>query len=150
MGADGAVLSYCAEKMQRGHAEALFPLLDRLLEDARAEYSGISGIAVCTGPGSFTGIRVGVAAARGLALGLGLVAQGIDRFQALALSHGEKNSGLAIALAGPRGTAYFQTFGPDARPYAPEIEPIHIAVDKLDALVPEGFLRLGDGWPSGD
>src|SRR5690625_1813759 len=130
MGAAGAVLSYCAEKMQRGHAEALFPLLDRLLEDARAEYSGISGIAVCTGPGSFTGIRVGVAAARGLALGLGLVAQGIDRFQALALAlgQGETSSGFAIALAGPRSTAYFQTCGPDARPSAPEVGPVHIAV----------------------
>src|SRR5690625_1521244 len=150
MGADGAVLSYCAEKMQRGHAEALFPLLDRLLEDARAEYSGISDIAVCTGPGSFTGIRVGVAAARGLALGLGLTAQGIDRFQALALGQGETSSGFAIALAGPRSTAYFQICGPDARPSAPEVGPVHIAVEELDALVPEGFFRLGDGWPSGD
>lgn len=150
MGADGAVLSYCAEKMQRGHAEALFPLLDRLLEDAGAEYSGISSIAVCAGPGSFTGIRVGVAAARGLALGLGLAAKGIDRFQALALGHDEKSSGFAIALAGPRGTAYFQVLGPEGRPCTPEIEPVHIAVEELDTLVPDGFLRLGDGWPSAD
>src|SRR5690625_3896230 len=149
MGADGAVLSYCAEKMQRGHAEALFPLLDRLLEDARAEYSGISGIAVCTGPGSFTGIRVGVAAARGLALGLGLAARGIDRFHALAIEAGGEGP-FAIALKGPRGTAYFQALLPNSGALQAEADPVHVPLEDLDALTPEGATRLGDGWPMAD
>lgn len=145
--AGGAVLSYRAESMQRGHAEALFPLLDQLFDDAGAEYSGVTGIAVCTGPGSFTGIRVGVAAARGLALGLGLVARGIDRFYALALdADGEGH--FAIALKGPRGTAYFQALHSGAR--QAEAEPIHVPLEDLDALTPAGATRLGDGWPMAD
>src|SRR5690625_1758903 len=122
--AEGAVLSYRAEKMQRGHAEALFPLLDRLFDDAGAEYSGVTGIAVCTGPGSFTGIRVGVAAARGLALGLGLVARGIDRFHALAFEAGGEEP-FAIALKGPRGTAYFQALLPDSGGLQAKVDPVH-------------------------
>lgn len=151
---DGEVLGHRAEMMQRGHAEALFPLLDRLLEGAGTAYSGISGIAVCTGPGSFTGIRVGVAAARGLALGRGLTAHGIDRFRALMLGHetGHQQevpgAAFAIALAGPRDTAYFQTLGPDGKPCAPAAEPGHFPLDELDALAGDGFLRLGDGWSS--
>lgn len=147
LGRDGKVLAERAEKMQRGHAEALFPLLDALLDDAGAEYSQISGIAVCTGPGSFTGIRVGVAAARGLALGLGLVAQGIDRFRALVLAQAQAGgAGAAIALSGPRGTIYFCTFGPEGEPCAPAAAPVHISTDQLDSLRPSGFACLGDGW----
>ena len=66
--------------MERGHAEHLFPMIDKVLARAGIGYDGLSRIAVCTGPGSFTGVRIGVAAARGIALGRrptpGLGAQG--------------------------------------------------------------------------
>ena len=55
--------------MERGHAEPLFPMIDSVLGRAGIGYDGLSRIAVCTGPGSFTGVRIGVAAARGIALG---------------------------------------------------------------------------------
>ena len=55
--------------MERGHAEHLFPMIDSVLGRAGIGYDGLSRIAVCTGPGSFTGVRIGVAAARGIALG---------------------------------------------------------------------------------
>ena len=55
--------------MERGHAEHLFPMIDSVLGSAGIGYDGLSRIAVCTGPGSFTGVRIGVAAARGIALG---------------------------------------------------------------------------------
>ena len=70
--------------MTRGHAEALFPMIEEVLREAGADHAALTRIAVCTGPGSFTGIRAGVAAVRGLALGLGIPAVGISRLQAFA------------------------------------------------------------------
>ena len=54
--------------MDRGHAEALMPLVERVMKDVEGGFGSLSRVAVTVGPGSFTGIRVGVAAARGLAL----------------------------------------------------------------------------------
>lgn len=66
--------------MQRGHAEALLPLIEAVLAEARCGYGDLDILAVCTGPGSFTGVRIGVAAVRGLALSLGVPAVGVSRF----------------------------------------------------------------------
>ena len=74
-----------AETMARGHAEALFPMIDDVLAEAGATFGDVTRIGVCTGPGSFTGIRAGVAAARGLALGLSVPAVGVTRLTALAV-----------------------------------------------------------------
>src|SRR5262245_11974967 len=54
--------------MQRGHAEALMPLLGRVMKESGIGFAGLDRIAVTTGPGSFTGLRVGLSAARGIAL----------------------------------------------------------------------------------
>jgi len=72
------------EKMSRGQAERLFPMLETVLPRCRVGYANLGCIAVCTGPGNFTGARMGVAAARGLALSLGIPAIGVDRFDAAA------------------------------------------------------------------
>ncbi len=73
--------------MATGQAERLMSLLAELLVEAGAGWSDLAGIGVCTGPGNFTGVRIGVAAARGLALGLGRPAIGVSRFDALAFGH---------------------------------------------------------------
>ncbi|MGB0506760.1 MAG: tRNA (adenosine(37)-N6)-threonylcarbamoyltransferase complex dimerization subunit type 1 TsaB [Pikeienuella sp.] len=78
-----------AEVMDKGHAERLFPMVEELLASVGAEYSALTGIAVCTGPGNFTGARIGVAAARGLALSLSIPAVGVDRFEAAAPTSGK-------------------------------------------------------------
>ncbi len=72
------------DAMTRGHAERLFPLIGECLEAARLTYADLTAIAVCTGPGNFTGARIGVAAARGLALSRGIPSIGVDRFDAAA------------------------------------------------------------------
>ena len=156
VGMDGTVLARRVERMQRGHAEALFPLIEAVLDEAGAGYADLRGIRVCTGPGSFTGIRVGVAAARGLALGLGLTAIGVDRFRALVRSRrlpGHAAGGeamefrVAVALAGPQGTAYFRTLDGNGAPCGPAGEARRIAADALESAAPGDFLRLGDAWP---
>ena len=70
--------------MDKGQAERLMPLLAEVLAEAQVDYAGLSAIGVGTGPGNFTGVRISVAAARGLALGLGIPAIGITGFEALA------------------------------------------------------------------
>lgn len=73
------------EEMATGQAERLMPLLEQILQARGLDWRDLSAIGVGTGPGNFTGVRIAVAAARGLALGLGIPAIGVTRFQAMAL-----------------------------------------------------------------
>ena len=70
--------------MMRGHAEALMPLIAAVMSAADVEFADLDRIAVTVGPGSFTGLRVGVAAARGIALAAGKPAVGLTTLAALA------------------------------------------------------------------
>jgi tRNA threonylcarbamoyladenosine biosynthesis protein TsaB len=78
------ILAQRVEQMDKGQAERLMPLLAEVLAEAQVTYAGLSAIGVGTGPGNFTGVRISVAAARGLALGLGIPAIGVTGFEALA------------------------------------------------------------------
>ena len=104
--------------MPRGHAEALMPMVARVVEAARLPFSDIDRFAVTVGPGTFTGIRVGVAAARGLVLATGRPLIGVTTLEAHAAEMAEKGAGapIAIALDARRGEVYFQTFDAAGRP----------------------------------
>ncbi len=148
---DGRLMAKRAERMERGHAEALWPMVDFALAEARAGYPDISAIGVCTGPGSFTGIRVGVAAARGLALGLGVPALGVDRFDALwspvdLLMHPAETP-VAVALLGPRDTAYLRLHDESCAQIGPDRQVLRA---DLAGLAPAGAARFGDGWEGAD
>ena len=72
------------ELMKRGQAERLFPMLGGFLDSRHISWSDLAAVGVGTGPGNFTGIRIAVSAARGLALALGVPAIGTSRFEAIA------------------------------------------------------------------
>ncbi|WP_099865768.1 tRNA (adenosine(37)-N6)-threonylcarbamoyltransferase complex dimerization subunit type 1 TsaB [Pararhizobium haloflavum] len=97
------VLSRAVEDIGRGHAERMMAVIDRALSEAGVGYADLGRIAVTVGPGSFTGVRVGVATARGLALALGLTSVGISSLHAIAAPH----------LAAAEGRPVFALF--DAR-----------------------------------
>lgn len=122
--------------MERGHAEHLFPMIDTVLGRAGIGYENLDRIAVCTGPGSFTGVRIGVAAARGIALGRGIPVIGISRFEALAAQAGGP---VAVCLSGRGGTVYVQAFDSDCAPLAP---PGMAEESELAAAVPSGCPRF--------
>lgn len=123
-------------RMERGHAEALFPMIESVLSRAGATYADLTRIAVCTGPGSFTGVRIGVAAARGLALALGIPTIGVSRFEALAA---EAGAPVAVCLAGRGNTVYVQSFEADGRAAG---EPQMIGTEALAAAIPAGIDRF--------
>ena len=122
--------------MERGHAEHLFPLIDVALNRAGIGYKDVDRIAVCIGPGSFTGVRIGVAAARGIALGRGIPVIGISRFEALAAQIDEP---VVVCLNGRGGSVYFQTFGMDGVSLS---DPEMIDETGLSAAIAPGCTRF--------
>jgi tRNA threonylcarbamoyladenosine biosynthesis protein TsaB len=105
---DGDRLDTLVEDMATGQAERLFPALGEVLARAGIAYADLSRIAVTTGPGSFTGLRIGLSAARGLGLALGIPVIGVPSL--LALSLGAQCDAVAVLLDARRDEAYFQTF----------------------------------------
>src|SRR5580658_2577328 len=85
--AHGGIVVSASLPMTRGHAEALIPLLGRITAEARMAFRDFDRIVVTTGPGSFTGLRVGIAAARGIALSIGKPAVGLSTLSAYAAPH---------------------------------------------------------------
>lgn len=138
-GARERVLGVVSEAMQRGHAEAIVPLLDALLKDAGAGRGSLKRIAVTVGPGSFTGLRVGLSLARGIALGLGIPALGISVFEAIREAAGPHGEPLAIALDARREEVYLQVFQPDGGTEGPAVVPLPDAA----ARVPAGARVVG-------
>src|SRR6266853_3397229 len=97
---DGGLLAHRFESLARGHAERLMPMLRAVMAEAGLAFAALDLIAVTTGPGSFTGIRVGLAAARGLALASGLPILGVTAFEALAQAVSPvERAGLGLLVA---------------------------------------------------
>jgi tRNA threonylcarbamoyladenosine biosynthesis protein TsaB len=104
------------ERMARGHSEALFPMVAALMRQAGLDFAALDKIAVTRGPGSFTGVRAGIAAARGFALGCGapiVTATSLEvmaRACVKALEEEERRDGFLIAHDARRGELYVQLF----------------------------------------
>lgn len=104
---DDDALHHVEEPMAKGQAERLMPLVEQALKAADTQLSDLDAIAVGIGPGNFTGIRLSVAAARGLALSLKIPAIGVSSLEAAA--EGQSKHVIAV-LDARRGAAYAQHF----------------------------------------
>lgn len=120
---EGHILTQAEEPMSKGQAERLMGLCDDLMGQAGLAFADLTAIGVGIGPGNFTGIRISVAAARGLALGLGVRAVGISSFEALRLGH---EGPCATAVDARRGQVYLERFD-GTRAQDPEL----VAADEL-------------------
>ena len=153
--------------MSRGQAERLMPLLEEVLAEGGATWADLARIGVGIGPGNFTGIRISVSAARGLALSLGIPAVGVSGFEAIAQS---APLGHIPALPAPREQLYIcpdghaptllprteaETFGTLAQ--APQPRDFAVAIARVAAAAPEGaappaplYLKPADAAPARD
>ncbi|MBO9397963.1 tRNA (adenosine(37)-N6)-threonylcarbamoyltransferase complex dimerization subunit type 1 TsaB [Shimia sp. R9_2] len=102
------IIGFKVEEMKRGQAERLMPMLEEVLKEARKSWQNLDAIGVGVGPGNFTGIRISVSAARGLALGLGIPAVGVNSFDAI--EAGLDRVAVPV-VPGPRGQGYLAPKG---------------------------------------
>jgi tRNA threonylcarbamoyladenosine biosynthesis protein TsaB len=102
---DGTIVASRDELIGRGHAERLAPMIDELLDGHVP-----SRILVGVGPGSFTGLRVGIAAAHGMAIGWSVPLAGMNSLALLAASAPECDGRVAAAVSGGHGELFVQTF----------------------------------------
>lgn len=105
---DGETLASISESMTRGQAERLAPMARDVAAQAGVTFAQLDRIAVTTGPGSFTGVRVSLSFARALALALDRPCLGVSTLEALALEEGE--DGLRAALIETPGASYFALY----------------------------------------
>jgi tRNA threonylcarbamoyl adenosine modification protein YeaZ len=141
--------------MVRGHAEALMPLVERVMRRAGTAFPALDRIAVTTGPGSFTGLRVGISAARGIALATGKPAYGLTTLGAYAASHiaEDNKSTIAVAIDARHQQVYLQVFGPGGRTLVPPriasiAEAIGAAAGERVRIVGTGADMLMAAWPT--
>ena len=130
------------EAMVRGQAERLLPLIAETLAAAAIAPATLDLIAVTTGPGSFTGIRIGLAAARGLALAIGRPAIGVGVFAAYAAAvppTTPPGRALVVAVESKRDEFYLQAFAADGAELGPSAQVLPNAVA---AWLPPGPLLL--------
>ena len=86
---DGALLALTIQRSGLTHSRTLLPMAEDLLKNAELSLGDLDAVAVAHGPGSFTGVRIGVATAKGLCWGAGIPAAGVSTLEAMALSGGE-------------------------------------------------------------
>lgn len=150
------VLARRVEPMSRGHQERLAPLVAEAMAEAGLKFDQLTRVGVTVGPGSFTGLRVGLAFAKGLGQALSIPVIGIGVLEALAQPH-ETSSGLVVAaLEAKRGQVFLQAFADGAPVMAPDGLSIEVAVARVFelsganpiALVGTGASHLSEAFPS--
>jgi tRNA threonylcarbamoyladenosine biosynthesis protein TsaB len=143
--------------MVRGHAEALMPLIARVLDRAGLEFAALDRIAVTVGPGSFTGLRVGIAAARGIALAASKPAVGLSTLAAYAAPFIAADDSLPVVsvIDARHDHVYLQVFGPGGRTIVtprlvPLREALRAAATGAPRLVGTAAALLAAAWPAGE
>jgi tRNA threonylcarbamoyladenosine biosynthesis protein TsaB len=126
-----------SERMERGHAEALVPMLERVLTASGLDVSGLDRVAVTVGPGSFTGLRVGLSSARALGLAAGIPVVGVSTLSAFAAPAIAPGATLTLAstVDARHGNLFLQIMSPSGR----------MIVAPRAASLPEAARLLGGG-----
>jgi tRNA threonylcarbamoyladenosine biosynthesis protein TsaB len=151
----GQLIARESQTMKRGHAEALMPLIRRVMTASGIGFAALDRIAVTTGPGSFTGLRVGLSAARGIALAANKPAVGVTTLTAYAAPVVTRNAGHPVisAIDARHDHVYFQVVGGDGSPLIrPQVAPIEAALAAVQFGAPHllgnAARILADRWPA--
>ena len=151
----GQLIAQESQAMKRGHAEALMPLIARVIKQAGLAFAALDRIAVTTGPGSFTGLRVGLSAARGIGLAANKPVVGLTTLTAYAAPVVGQNAGRPVisAIDARHDQVYFQVVSGDGGSLMrPRVAPIEEALEasRFGAahLVGNAARILADRWPA--
>lgn len=140
---DGArgILAARFERMERGQAEKLTPMIRDVMAEANVAPQSLDRIGVTLGPGTFTGIRIGLACAKGLALALNVPVIGIDTLKAIASNAGEPSEAIAVATDARQGQIYLGIYRGGETLMAPR----RIALEDASYILPETPLSVMGG-----
>jgi len=141
---DEQILGEVSFNLGRKHTERLLPEMDWLFHRLGLEPKSIEGIAVGIGPGSFTGVRVGLATAKGLALSLSVPIVGVSSLEALAWSV-RFYDGPILALLDARKGEVFARFYQGGKNFQAGSEHLVIPPDRLIPMIKEKTLAVGEG-----
>ena len=148
--ADGQTITHAPEEMTRGQSEALAPMIDRVM--IGHDYADLDAVAVTRGPGAFTGLRIGLAAARRLAMTIDRPCLGISTFDVLSLQVMQNTDVvvpsdgiIVIAIETKRDDFYIQAIGEDGSFVIP---PAAMMAEDIRSALPEDrpLFIAGDGW----
>lgn len=160
---EGRALAVRAEEMQRGQAERLVPLVQETLQQAGLGFADIARIAVTVGPGTFTGLRIGLAAARGFALAANCPLIGVTSLEVAVAGLPPAAAGLQAlaAIESRREELFLQPFAADGTPLAAPVDmaPALLADFAARHFLPASLVIVGDAaeraaqalghWPYG-
>lgn len=151
----GSLIAQESLAMKRGHAEALMPLIARIIKASGVGFSRLDRIAVTTGPGSFTGLRVGLSAARGIALAASKPVVGLTTLSAYAAPVVSQNGEHPVisAIDARHDHVYFQAVsGNGGSLIRPKVAPIAEALEAANLgaahLVGNAAKILSERWPA--
>lgn len=143
---DGRVLASLSEPMTRGHQERIAPMAAEVMAAAGAGFPDLDRIGVTVGPGSFTGLRVGLAFAKGLGAALGRPVAGVGTLAALAAKAG--TGAVCAVIDARRDQLYLQLFRDGIAVSAPDVLPFAEAAARLAELAADpGMTLVGPGAP---
>lgn len=146
-GPEGRIAEVCFQS-ETGYGERLLPAFDRLLADAGLSMTAIEGLAVSIGPGSFTGLRIGLSTVKGLALATGKPVVGVPTLEALATVLPACRYPICALLDARMGEVYAALFEyrgdalirlSEDRVQAPEA--LALEIDRPTIFVGDGWLR---------
>jgi tRNA threonylcarbamoyladenosine biosynthesis protein TsaB len=153
----GHMLAAQSYAMIRGHAEVLIPLVERVMNDAHVNFDRLDRVVTTIGPGSFTGLRVGISAARGFALASGRPVVGVSTLDALVAPYVNDIETVPIvaAIDAKHGNLYLQMIGAGGRVLvAPRVtslgEAIRSVAIGLVRIIGSGAELLATQWPAPD
>jgi tRNA threonylcarbamoyladenosine biosynthesis protein TsaB len=151
----GRMIAQESQAMKRGHAEALMPLIGRVIKRSGTEFTKLDRVAVTTGPGSFTGLRVGLSAARGIGLAANKPVVGLTTLTAFAAPVVSENAEQPVvsAIDARHGQIYFQVVSGNGSSLVwPRVGPIEEALGASQFgaphLVGNAAEALGQLWPA--
>lgn len=136
---NGILAAHAFTQQRHGHAEILLPMVRDVMGQARQAFATLDLIATTVGPGSFTGLRIGLSSARALALAAGKPIIGLTTLEVVAAAQPVSDDPLLVAIDSRREDIFVQLFSPDLSPLCP---PAAMLAADITSILPAGAVAI--------